>query len=103
MVKLYAIALVAGVIGLVVVILGGAFAENLGREEKDPGRIIGVAGRSVIGGLVGFGMAGLSAEISTFDLAWPAALLVALLGAVAGAWWARYASARSSGSDAGPV
>lgn len=102
MVKFYSIALALGVIGLLVVILGGAFAENVGREERDPGRRMGSRGRAAIGGLVGFGMAGLSAEFSTFDLSWQMALLVALLGAVAGALWAWYAS-RESRSDAGPV
>lgn len=103
MVKFYSIALALGVIGLLVVILGGAFAENLGREERDPGRRMGGGGRAVIGGLVGFGMAGLSAEFSTLDLSWQTALLVAIVGSVAGALWAWYASRRESGSDAGPV
>ena len=63
MIKFYSISLALGVIGLVIVILGGSLAENLGREESDPARRIGLAGRSVIGGLVGFGLAGLSAEV----------------------------------------
>lgn len=103
MVKVYAVCLTVGFIGLLVVILGGAFAGNLGREDRDPGRRMGVAGRSVIGGLVGFGMAGLSAELSTLDLSWQAALAVAIGGAVAAALWTRYASGRETGSDAGPV
>jgi glucose uptake protein GlcU len=103
MVKFYSIALALGVIGLVVVILGGAFAENVDREERDPGRQIGRGGRAAIGALVGFGMAGLSAEFSTLDLTWQIALLVAAVGAVAGAFWAWYASRDQSGSDAGPV
>ena len=103
MVKFYSIALALGVIGLVVVILGGAFAENVNREERDPGRQIGRGGRAAIGGLVGFGMAGLSAEFSTLDLTWQVALLIAVVGAAAGAIWAWYASRNESGSDAGPV
>jgi hypothetical protein len=102
MVKFYSIALVLGLIGLVVVILGGTFAENVGREDRDPGRRIGAAGRAGIGALVGFGMAGISAEFSTLDLGWPAALGVAVAGAVAGALWSWYSS-RDKGSDAGPV
>jgi hypothetical protein len=102
MVKFYAIALTLGVIGLIVVILGGTFAENVGREDRDPGRRIGPMGRAAIGGLVGFGMAGLSAEFSTLDLDWPAALGVALVGAAAGGLWAWYSS-RDRESDAGPV
>ncbi len=103
MVKVYSIALALGVIGLIVVILGGAFAENVDREEKDPGRRIGSGGRAAIGALVGFGMAGLSAEFSTLDFTWQVALLIAVVGAAAGALWAWYASRHQSGSDAGPV
>lgn len=103
MVKVYAICLALGVIGLLVVVLGGAFAENVGRPERDPGRRIGVVGRSLIGGLLGFGMAGMSVEFSVWDLSWQTALLVAIAGGGAGAVWAGYASTRDSGSDAGPV
>jgi hypothetical protein len=102
MVKFYSVALVLGVIGLIVLILGGTFAENVGREDRDPGRRIGRRGRTAIGGLVGFGMAGISAEFSTLDLDWPVTLGVALLGAAAGALWTWYSS-RGSESDAGPV
>ena len=103
MVKFYSIALALGAIGLVVLILGGALAENVNREESDPGRRIGKGGRTAIGALVGFGMAGLSAEFSTLDLTWQVALLIAVVGAAAGALWAWYASRNESGSDAGPV
>ena len=90
MVKVYAIALVIGVVGLLVVILGGSLAENMGREGADPGIKIGRAGRAVIGGLVGFGMAGMSAEFSPLGLEWSSALLLALMGAAAGAIWGFY-------------
>lgn len=103
MVKFYSIALALGVLGLLVVILGGTFAGNVDRPERDPGKLMGGAGRALIGALVGFGMAGLSAEFSTFDLTWQMALLVAIVGAGAGAGWAWYAVSRESGSDAGPV
>jgi hypothetical protein len=104
MVKVYSVVLAIGLIGLVIVVIGGALAENMGRVGSDPGRAIGVRGRMVIGAMVGFGMAGLSAELSTLDLSWPVALVVAALGGLAGAFWARYASRNGeSGSDAGPV
>lgn len=90
MVKVYAIALVIGVVGLLVVILGGSLAENLGHEGADPGRKIGKAGRTVIGGLVGFGMAGMSAEFSPLGLEWSSSFLLALVGAAAGAIWGFY-------------
>ena len=90
MVKVYAIALVVGLLGLLVVILGGSLAENLGREDTDPGRKLGRPGRAVIGGLVGFGMAGLSAEFSPLGLEWSSSVLLALVGAAAGALWGFY-------------
>ncbi|HEY6627589.1 MAG TPA: hypothetical protein VI193_01235 [Acidimicrobiia bacterium] len=90
MVKVYAVALAVGVIGLLVVILGGAFAENLNREQADPGKRLGKTGRAAIGGLVGFGMAGLSAEFAPLDFDWAIALLLALTGGIAGAIWGYY-------------
>lgn len=103
MVKVYAVSLSLGVVALLVVILGGALAESLGRSERDPGRRVGGRGRALIGATVGFGMAGLSAEFSVWDLSWQMALLISAIGAGAGAAWAWYASSRESGSDAGPV
>ncbi len=103
MVKVYSISLVLGIIGLLMVILGGSLAELLGREEGEPTWGLGAAGKPLIGGFVGFGMAGLSAEFSTFDLSWPAALVIAIVGAVAAALWAVYGSRTESRSDAGPL
>ncbi len=90
MVKVYALALVLGVVGLLAVILGGAFAENLGRDEADPGKRLGKTGRAVIGGLVGLGMAGLSAEYAPLDLERLVALLLAVAGGTGGALWGYY-------------
>ena len=90
MVKVYAIALVVGIVGLLVVIIGGSLAENLGRGGSDPGRKLGKPGRAVIGGLVGFGMAGMSAEFSPLGLEWSSSLLLSLLGAAAGGIWGFY-------------
>ncbi len=91
MVKVYAIALVVGIVGLLMVILGGALAENLDREDKDPGERYGTAGKAVIGALVGFGMGGLSAEFSPLDLSWPIALAIAVLASLLAVLWVRYA------------
>jgi hypothetical protein len=90
MVKVYAVALVVGLVGLLVVILGGALAENLGREDRDPGRRWGANGRTAIGALVGFGMGGLSVEFSALEATWQIGLLLALLGAVGGGLWGRF-------------
>lgn len=91
MVKVYAIALALGVVGLLVFILGGAFAENVGREERDPGRVLGLGGKMAVGALVGFGMGGMSAEFSPLDLSWPVALGIAVVAAVVAAVWVRFA------------
>lgn len=91
MVKVYAVALAIGIVGLLVVILGGALAENLGREDKDPGERFGMTGKVVVGAVVGFGMGGMSAEFSPLDLAWPVSLLIALLATTLAAFWVRYA------------
>lgn len=91
MVKVYAIALVLGVLGLLVFIVGGAFAENVGREDRDPGRRFGTTGKMTVGGLVGFGMGGMSAEFSPLDLSWPVALIIALVATGLAVLWVRFA------------
>ena len=94
MVKVYAVSLVVGVIGLLVVILGGAFAENIKREDLDPGARMGMTGRMIVGGLAGFGMAGMSAEFAPLGFNWQVSLLLAVIGAAASALWVRYDSGR---------
>jgi hypothetical protein len=44
----------------------------------------------VVAGLVGFGMAGMSAEFSPRDLSWPVCLVLAILGAAAAAWYSTW-------------
>jgi hypothetical protein len=91
MVKVYAIALALGFVALLVVLLGGALAENLGRSERDPGERWGVRGKSAVGALVGFGMGGLSAEFSPIDFPWPVSLAISLVAALLSVFWVRYA------------
>lgn len=95
MVKVYAIVLVLGVVGLLVYILGGALAENLGKEDKGPDSRFGMSGKLVVGGAVGFGMGGMSAEFSPLDLSWPIALLLALVAAGLSVFWVRYSVGQS--------
>ena len=95
MVKVYAVSLVLGILALLVVILGGAFAENINREDLDPGARMGMTGRMIVGWLVGFGMAGMSAEFAPLGFAWQVSFLLALVGAGASALWVRYASGRA--------
>ena len=94
MIKVYAVSLVLGVLGLLIVILGGAFAENIKRDDLDPGARIGITGRMIVGGLAGFGMAGMSAEFAPLGFTWQVSLLLAVVGAVASALWVRYSSGR---------
>lgn len=94
MVKVYAISLVVGIIGLLVVIMGGAFAENVGHPERDPGVRMGIAGKTAIGALVGLGMGGMSAEFSPLDFTWQVSLLIALAASGLSVLWVRYAVAQ---------
>jgi hypothetical protein len=96
MVKVYAIALVIGLLGLLIVILGGAFADNVGRPDRDPGEWLGTWGKTLIGAVLGFGMGGLSAEFSPLDLSWQIALLIAFGAAAASIFWVRYSVSRSA-------
>jgi hypothetical protein len=95
MVKVYAVTLVVGIIGLLVVIMGGAFAENVGRPERDPGQRLDTKGKAVVGGLVGFGMGGMSAEFSPIGFTWPVALLLASVAATLAVFWVHYAVTRA--------
>lgn len=83
MVKVYAIALVVGVVGLVAAVISGGLA------SKDR---LGLRTKMVVGAVVAFGMAGMSAEFAPVDLSWPVALVVAAVAGVAGAFWVRYAT-----------
>ena len=98
MLPVYASSLVIGVIGLILIIFGGTLAENLGREDRDPGRRWGVRGRMTVGAFVGFGMAGLSAEFAPLDLDSVVALAIAAAGSVGGALWARFAPQTGDGA-----
>jgi hypothetical protein len=95
MIKVYAVALTIGVIGLIVVILGGALAENLGRPDRDPGARLGDRGRMGLGGLLGFGMGGMASEFSPLGFGWQVSLLIAMGAAAVSAFWVRYSLRRS--------
>lgn len=97
MIKVYAITLVVGVIGLLIAIFGGALAESLNRPGIDPGRRMGLWGRAAAGALVGFGLGGLSAEFSPLDLTWPVGLAVAIVAAGLAAYWVRFALMSQAG------
>jgi hypothetical protein len=88
MVKVYAVALAVGVLALLLWIGARALAVNVPSwGNADPERRLGVVGRRVVAGLVGFGLAGMSAEFSPRDLSWPMALGLAVLGGAVAVWY----------------
>ena len=95
MVVVYSIALVIGVIGIIVMVVGGSFAENVGRPDRDPGAKLGSRGKTVLGAVAGFGMGGMAAEFSPLNMSWQVALVIAAIAAGIGALWVRYAMAEA--------
>ncbi|HUP17364.1 MAG TPA: hypothetical protein VM848_15090 [Acidimicrobiia bacterium] len=84
MIKVYAIVLAAGVVLLIAWIFATYLGGNVSDWKRfDPEEGLGKPGRRVIAGLVGFGIAGMSAEFSPFDLSWPVGLVLAVVGASA--------------------
>jgi hypothetical protein len=86
-IKVYAVVLVVGVVLLIAWILMTVLAGNLDRPSLDPESRFGVGGRRLVAGSVGFGMAGMSAEYSPLGIDWPLALVLALAGGGALAWY----------------
>ncbi|HEY7564170.1 MAG TPA: hypothetical protein VIA81_04530 [Acidimicrobiia bacterium] len=101
MVRVYAIVLAIGVVLLIAWIFLRYFVGNTsGPAGFDPEARFGRRGRQVVAAMVGFGMAGMSAEFSPRDLSWPVALVLALAGAIAAAWFAGFVD--RLGSRPGP-
>jgi hypothetical protein len=94
-VKVYAVVLVIGVIGLILLIMGGALADNLGRPSLDLAERLGQRVKPFVAATLGFGMGGMSAEFAPIDISWPLALLLALVAAVVAVGWVRYALGRA--------
>ncbi len=91
MVKIYASVLLAGLAVLIAWVFAHTYASNTDRTSFDPEHRFGKPGRRVVAGMVGFGMAGMSAEFSPKDLSWPVALILAVAGGTAAAWYAGWA------------
>lgn len=88
MVKVYAVVLSVGIVALIGWIFARSFATGTDRARVDPESRFGIRGRRVVAAAVGFGMGGMSAEFSPRNLSWPVALLAAVAGAAAAAWYA---------------
>lgn len=97
MIKVYAVVLVIGILGLLLVIFGGAFAENVARPDRDPGERLGVKGKMAVGAMVGFGMGGMSAEFSPLDFSWQLSLGLAVVASAVSALWVRYSVRNAEG------
>ena len=81
MTAVYAVALVAGFILILLWVAAVAVAESVpGWEGVDPERKVGRRGRLAIAGLIGFGLGGMSATFA----GWPVA--VAVSGGLGGAF-----------------
>jgi hypothetical protein len=100
-IPVYAIALLAGAVGLIGWIFARSYALNVDRPGLDPEERFGTAGRRVVAGLVGFGMAGMSAEFSPLGIPTLGALALALAGAGATVWWAGWMTGDDGGDDLG--
>jgi uncharacterized protein (DUF697 family) len=81
----YSIALLVGVLALLAWLVGHAAGASWDPEER-----LGLRGRRVVGGLTGFGLAGMSAEFAAKDLSPTIVLVAAVAGAAVAAWWAGY-------------
>ena len=90
MVKVYAVSLAAGVVGLVILVLGDAISSE--RAEGDGATRFGPGTKQLVAGLTAFGMGGLAAEFAPLDFDWPLALVLALAAGAGGVLWARYAT-----------
>lgn len=101
MVKVYAVVLTVGIVLLFAWIIARAFAVNIERPSIDPEQRFGLSGRRVVAAMVGSGMAGMSAEFSPLGIPWPVALVLALLGGSAAAWYAGWVD-RDDDTEAEP-
>jgi hypothetical protein len=91
-VKVYAVSLTLGLFALVAWIFS-AYVSNE-RPQLDPDRRFGLRGRRSVAALVGFGLAGMSAEFSPRDFHWLLSLGLALIGGAVAAWYAGWSARR---------
>jgi len=100
MVKVYAVALALGVLALLLWIGARALAVNVPSwGNADPEKRLGVAGRRMVAGLVGFGLGGMSAEFSPRGLSWPIALGLAVLGGAVAVWYTGWVDRKERAGD----
>jgi hypothetical protein len=102
MVKVYAIVLAVGVVLLITWVFAAYVGGSVPAWRRfDPEENFGKTGRRVVAGMVGFGLAGMSAEFSPLELSWPVALILAVIGAAALAWYSGFVDRPRQGPVAG--
>jgi hypothetical protein len=84
----YSVVLGIGILTLIGWMVAHSLALSTERPERDPEQRFGAVGRRITGGMVGFGMGGMSAEFAAIDISAPLVLLAAVAGAAVAAWWA---------------
>lgn len=94
MTTVFAVVLVIGILALIGWMVAHSLAVSQERPDRDPEERFGTRGRRVVAGLVGFGMAGMSADFAAIDLSAPVVVILAVLGAAAAAWWAGFAGGK---------
>jgi peptidoglycan/LPS O-acetylase OafA/YrhL len=82
MIKVYAVALVLGVVALIGVVIRTTLTDKALDERW----------RLVLGAVLGFAMGGMAAEYSPLDISWPVALAIAAVAAAGAVVWVRYAT-----------
>ena len=98
----YAVVLVIGVVALIGWMLAHGASRNADDDRFDPEQRWGVPGRRIVAGLVGFGMAGMSAEFAAREIPPVAVFVLAVVGAAAAAWWAGSALTEPDEAGDGP-
>lgn len=88
MTAVYAVFLLLGFLALTAWMVAHSLAESAGRPERDPEQRLGPRGRRLAGGMVGFGMAGMSAQFAAIEIPDAVVFALSLAGAAAAAWWA---------------
>ncbi len=89
MIKIFAITLILGIGALITWLILLALADSNPKMKRfDPDTRFGRPGRQVVGGLVAFGMAGMSASFSPRDLSTGLSIVLAIAAGLIGGWWA---------------
>lgn len=90
MTAVYAVATTVGALVLIGWMIAHGLAAAAGRADRDPEERFGIGGRRVVAAVVGFGIAGMSAEFASIDIPAPGVFGLAAVGAAGAAAWAGF-------------